>query len=210
MWDDYQKEQDNITAPDHLKVKTLQHMLDVQNRKKKFTPKLTLAIASSFTIVIVAIFYWMNAANYPLMTQINFEQLDGAPRHFGNINEDSKTLTLEEVKTQLNINISSLTLESFQLNEIIWQQENDHLRIRYHFEDQDITLRITVDNKAEVANYNSTINDLPLGLYYWMMLTQTTYIAEFINHNLYYQIEITGVSEETFLNHLQKIITFIN
>jgi len=212
MWDDYQSEQDHIKAPEFLKTKTLQQMKEARQKKRQLlTQKPLLGLASGLFVLLVITFGLLNrASDSPVMvTEINFQRLDGGPRHFGNLESRNQPTILAEIESSLDVFFSTLILEAYQLNDVSWLQETDHLRIRYHFEHAGASIRILVDNQAETLQTNSILNNIPIGLYYWVML-DTTFIAEFSHAGIYFQIEASGMNEDDFLSNVQEILNFFH
>lgn len=215
MWNDnYQSEQQNIQAPEFLKVKTLQKMADARQERKnilKLSPMLRIGF-SCIAVVVIAL-GWINFSSNPeLMTELVFERLDGGPRHFGFIGEQQETLT--EVESMLGrsrgVAMSDLTLESFHLETTSWAVDENGIRIQYLFERDDVSIHIMLNNYTDSVSTNSILNDIPIALYYRAVLLETSFIAEFLYDETYHQIEAIGLTEEEFVDYLQEIINFLN
>ena len=212
MWDDdYRMEQDDVKAPEFLKVKTLQKMSDSRRRRENvFKSKGMWSLAASFVIVVVVL-NWANIfdSGPEPITDLVFERLDRGPLHFGVI-DDHQDTTLTDAEFVIGVSISDLNLEDFHLENVAWLVEGNNVRIQYIFEHNNSSLRIMVNNHTDSVSTNSILNDLPLALYYQIMLLDITYFTEFLDNEIYYQIVATGLTEEEFVNYLKEIINFLN
>jgi len=211
MFDDvYQKEQDDVKAPEYLKTKTLQKMGDSRkDQRNVFKLKPMWGLAFSCVVVIVVVLNWTNIldSNPELVTDLVFARLDGGPRRFAVIGDNG---SLAEAELIMGASISGLYLEGFDLEDVAWGIDEDNVRIQHAFERNDSSIRILLNNRTDYVSTNSILNDLPLALYYRVMLLETTFIAEFLYDDIYYQIEAVGLSEEEFIGYLKKIIIFLN
>jgi len=209
MWDDvYKKEQENLKAPEFLKVKTLQKMEESNVvRRRLFAPKLILGLSFSFLAVVLA-FNFFNFNTPVMVTDLTFEPLVGAGFRFGVITDDE--ITLIEAEQALGTDVSIWELTDFYLQNVSWRIDEDHVRIHYSFERESASIQVMLNNSTETVSTNSILNDFPLALYYQVMLLDTTFIAEFLHHDIYYQIQATGLTEEEFITYLSKIINFLN
>ena len=211
MFDDvYQEEQDDIKAPEYLKAKTLQKMEDSRKGQRNiFKLKPVWGVAFSCLVVIVVALNWTNIldSDPELVTDLVFERLDGGPRRFAVIGDNG---SLAEAELIMGTSISGLHLEGFHLEDVSWGINEDNVRIQHVFERNDSSMRILLNNRIDYVSTNSILNDLPLALYYRVMLLETTFIAEFLYNDIYYQIEAVGLSEEEFIDYLKEIIKFLN
>ena len=215
MWEsEYRMEQDDIKAPEFLKVKALQKMKDSRSDSRNiFKLKPVWGMAFSCLVVIVVILNWTNIFNQDpeLMTDLTFERMDGGLRYFTGIGDnDIHHSELKEVESTLGVSGSELYLEGFFLEGVSWVVEDGNIRVQYLFEREDSSLRVMINNHTDYVSTNSIFNGFPLALYYQTMLLETTFIAEFLEDGIYYQIEATGLTEEEFIKYLQEILNFLN
>ena len=213
MWEsEYRAEQDEIKAPEFLKVKTLQKMKDTRNSSWnifKFKPIWGLAV--SCLVVMIVVLNWTNVFEREpeLVTDLVFERLDGGLRYFTGIgNNDSRQVELKEAESMIGVSGSELYLEGFHLEDVSWVVEEDNVRIQYVFEQGDSSIYVMINNHTDYVATNSILNGFPLALYYRIMLLETTFIAEFLDGEIYYQIEVTGLTEEDFIDYLKIILNF--
>ena len=214
MWEnDYQTEQDDIKAPEYLKVKTLQKMKDARGDSRsifKFKP--AWVVGFSCLIVMAIVLNWTNIFDQDpeLMTDIVFERLDGGLRYFAGIDNDIQQVDLKEIESTIGVSGSELHLEGFRLEDVSSVIEEDNVRVQYLFEREDSSIRMMINNYTETVQTNSILNNFPLALYYRTMLLETSFITEFLHDEIYYQIEATGLTEEEFIDYLQEILNFLN
>ena len=214
MWEnEYQVEQDDIKAPEFLKVKALQKMKDSRGDSSNiFKLKPVLGMAFSCLVIMVVVLNWARVfeRESELMTNLVFERMDGGLRYFTGIGHDDVHLVeLKEVETTIGVFGSELYLDNFRLEGASWVVGEDDARVHYVFEREDSTIRVMINNHTDFVSTNSILNDFPLALYYQTMLLQTTFIAEFLYDDIYYQIEATGLTEDEFIDNLQKIINWL-
>lgn len=214
MWDDdYQVEQDNIKAPEFLKIKTLQKMTDSrEDHRNIFRLKPAWSIALSFLIIVVIALSWttFSDSSPELITDLVFERLDGEPRRFAMISgNDNEYQSLAETETAIGISLSDLYFETFHLEGVSWVADENNIRIQYLFEGNGSSIRMLVNNHTDSVTTNSILNDLPLALYYRIVLLETVFTTEFFLDEVYYQIEATGLTEAEFIDYLKEILTFL-
>jgi len=212
MWDDdYQVEQDDTKAPEFLKIKTLQEMKDSRkDYKYLFKLKPMWGVAFSCLVIIVIALNWTSTSdpNLELTTDLVFERLDGSPRRFA-VTGGNGTQSLTEAESIIGVSLSGLDLEGFYLEDVSWRVDENSVRIQYIFEQNSSSIRIMLNDHTYSVSTNSILNDLPLALYYRMMLLETTFIAEFVYNQIYYQIEAIGLIEEEFVDYLKEILIFL-
>jgi len=211
MWDDaYKKEQEEIKAPEFLKVKTLQKMEEAgQKRWHFFAPRLVMGLSFSFLAIVLAINFLVPTDDAQLVTELTFERLDGAGFRFG-VLQDDEAITLVEVESILDVAVSEWGFSEFYLQDVSWQIDEEAVRILYEFESNDASLRLMLNNQTDEVATNSTLNNIPLALYYRVLLIETTFIAEFLIEEVYYQLEVTGLTEEEMVLLLEEIFDFLN
>jgi len=217
MWEDsYRLEQDDIKAPEFLKNKVVQQMKDSKEESKSLFAVLKMktvwGLAVSFLVVVVVALNWINIfeSSEP-MTDLIFERIDGGLRYFTGIRDsDIQGTELADIETILGISVSNLYLEGFVLDGTAWVVDGDDVRVQYFFEQESSSIRVMINNHTDSVTTNSILNDLPLALYYQIMLLDTTYIAEFLHNGVYFQIEAIQLTEEEFIEHLEIILDFLN
>jgi len=212
MWDDaYKKEQEDIKAPEFLKVKTQQKMAESRQKHRRFfAPKLMLGLSFGFLAVVLAFNFFNTSENdAQLVTDLTFERIEGAGLRFG-VTSDDGAMTLVEVERALDVAISDWKLSVFYLQDVSWQVDGEIIRMLYEFENDESTLRLMVNNQTTDVSTNSILNDRPLALYYRIMLVETIFIAEFLIEDIYYQLEVTGLTEEEMVQLLKEIFNFFD
>ena len=216
MWsDDYRVEQDEMKTPEFLKVKALQRMQDARNSNKSFFKiKPMWSMAFGLVVIIVVALNWTNILerNPELLTDLTFERIDGGTRRFGGIGlvDTNQQETLIEAEDIIGVSISDLYLEGFYLGDVSWILDKDDVRIQYLFEQNGSSIQIMLNNHVDSVTTNSIFNDLPLALHYQIMLVETTFYAEFLYNEIYYQIEATGLTKGEFTRYLEEILAFLN
>ena len=213
MWsDDYRMEQDNVKAPEFLKVKALQKMSESRkNQKNIFKLKPMWAMAFSSLVAIVIALNWVATSEMDPVTDLVFERLTSGSWHFAAIgdNEDQYAI-LAGADSAIKTSILDLALEGFHLEDAFQAVNENGVVIQHIFERNGASISVMLNDYTHSVSTNSILNDLPLALYYRVMLLETTFVAEFLHNGIYYQIEATGLNEEEFVDYLQEILIFLN
>jgi len=229
MWeDDYRVEQDDIKAPEFLKVKALQKMSESRSDYRKFFKlKPVWGVAFSCLVVMVVALNWMNIFDQDseLVTSIVFERLDGGLLHLAPAEDGDQQLTLIErgavgdvgnqditlleAESVIGVSGADLYFEGFHLEDVSWIVEEDHARVQYFFEREDSSIRVMLNNHTDSVLTNSMLDGLPLALYYRVVLLERVFIAEFLYGEVYYQVEVVGVTEEAFVDYLKEVLNFV-
>ena len=223
MWEEkYQAEQDEIKAPEFLKVKALQQMKEARegSSRKPFKWKPLLNVGLGFVVVVVVFVVLNFSLQEPesvtlsiqvpeSVTDIVFERLDGGLRYFTGIGDnDDEHLELEEVESDIGVSGSEFYFEGFHLEDVSWAVDEKDMRIQYFFAREGATIQVMINNHTDSVTSNSILNDFPLALYYRIVLLETTYTAEFLDDEIYYQIEATGLTEEEFIEYLEEMLKY--
>jgi len=215
MWEDnYRVEQDDIKTPEFLRVKTLQKMKDSRGKHTNILKmKPVWGLAFSFLVVMTVALYWTNIGSREpeLIRDLVFERLDGGFRYFTGIGDsDFQQSELKEVESIIGVSGSELYFAGFHLEGTSWVMEEDSIRVQYLFQRGDSSIHVMINNHTDSVSTNSILDNFPLALYYQVMLLDTTFIAEFLYDEIYYQIEATRLTEEEFIDYLQGVLDFLN
>ena len=215
MWEEkYRNEQDGIKAPEFLKVKALQNMKEARNGssnpfKRKLLWDIGLGLAITAIVFVVMINFSLQEPE--IVTDIVFERLDGGLRYFtGTVNNNTELEGLEEVESVIGVSSSDLHFEGFHLESASWVIDEKNARIQYLFAREDVSIHVMINNHTDDLATNSILNNFPLSLYYRTILLETTYTAEFLDEEIYYQIEVTGLAEDEFIDLLIGMLDFLN
>jgi len=213
MWeDDYRHAQDKLDAPEHWQTKALQHMKEARRSKTRLLfnrkPMYGALAVGCIAFFIVLTSHLLDGRLDP-MTDLSFERLEGGTREFFTGDPEQRG-SLVGMERALGIQLSDLEVEGFDLVDVLWQEEGGELNIQYLFESPESTLLIRANNHTQSVETNSTLDEVPLGLYYRPGLMETIYIAEFVYDGIYIQVEGRGLPEEEFIEQLQQMLTFLN
>lgn len=211
MWEEkYRNEQNEIKAPEFLKFIALQNMKEANDGSKNpFNRKLLFDIGLGFAITVIVFIFMINfrLQDPELVTDIVFERLDGGLRYFTGIRDNNAELVgLEEVEEVIGISSSDLNLEGFHLESASWIMDDKEARIQYFFAREGVSIQVMINNHTDELETNSILSNTRLALYYRVILVETTYTAEFLDDGIYYQIEATGLTEEEFIDLLEKML----
>lgn len=212
MWDDaYKKEQEKIKTPAFLKAETLQKMEEAKRKEWRFFgPKLTLGLSFSILAMILAVnFFNLPTNESQMLTDLTFERIEGSGLRFG-VTQNNEEISLAEVEARLGVTISEWDFLVLHLEDVSWQIDNETVRVLYLFENNDQSVELMLNNQTDTIATNSVLNDMPLALYYRILLTEKTFIAEFIVEDLYYQLRATGLTETEMVTLLEEIFDFLN
>jgi len=83
-------------------------------------------------------------------------------------------------------------------------------RVIYVFVQEEQRMEVIISNISRDLEANSKIEGRPVTLYYQVLLLDVTYMATFAGDNIYYQVRMTGVTEDEFVIYLQQMINLLN
>jgi len=214
VWDDYKAEQAEIKAPEFLKTKTLNRMSAEKNKRKNFLSRPILVTACSLLVLFFISQNWL--FNSEPLTYIEFARIELGNRHFSVItNPAEQDVLLEEVEDMLDIDSSALRFADFALDSSVGSlmevEGKLEARVTYVFVQGKQRIEVMISNMPRDLETNSKIEGQPVALYYQeLFLIDTTYIAIFVEDNIYYRVRMTGVTEDEFVIHLKEMINLLN
>jgi len=207
MWEEYEKEQTEIRAPEGLKARTLEQM----NARKAGTKSPFLKKSSVFLIAcsFLAIFF----INMQLWGDgdLAFERLTSNPRHFLPRGE---AVAMEQFEYEVGTNLSQLSFTGLLLDversNWFWDEEDPlSARAIYVFSNGDQRVEIAIHYRSEDLATNSVLRERSVALYYHETLLDITYMALFTEGDHLHNIRGMGLTEEAFITYLEEILNFL-
>jgi len=208
MWENYEKEQEQIRAPEYLKTKTLAKMnaSKVEKRFSLLGPRSILLVACSF----LAIFLWTNGGLFE-NSDVFFERITSNPRHFLPAGE---AVTVEQFELEVDSRLSHLAFTDLFLDmersSWFWDEAVPlEARGIYVFSNGDRRIEIALTYRDAPLETNSIVGERAIALYYHESLLEVTYMALFMEGDHLYHVRGMGLTEEQFVAYVEKILRFL-